>query len=151
MSSKYATTAAASLLAADGRFARQRLIRRVLIAAFISLSIFFGLADPGSATEFRTLKITDGRFEQSVITASTGEPLILDIELFGSEGVTVSIPKLGIEPTAVPANPVRIGSVHESSRELVRTRIPLGALDHGEYEVLCSCYGRPAIARLIVE
>ena len=151
MSSNYATAAAASMLAAGGRFARQRLIRRGLIAAFISLSTFFGSVDTSSATEFRTLKITDGRFEQSVITASTGEPLILDIELFGSQDVTVSIPKLGIAPTAVPANRVRIGSVHESSRDLASARFALGALDRGEYEILCSCYGRPAIARLIVE
>ena len=82
-------------------------------AAIISLSAFFGSADAGSAAEFRTLKITHGQFEQSEITAPAGEPLILDVELFGSQDVTVSIPKLGIEPTAVPANPVRIGSVHE--------------------------------------
>lgn len=151
MSSNYATAAAASMLAAGGRFARQRLIRRGLIAAFISLSTFFGSVDTSSATEFRTLKITDGRFEQSVITASTGEPLILDIELFGSQGVTVSIPKLGIEPTAVPANPVRIGSVHDYSGDLVRARFALGALNPGTYEILCSCYGRPATAQLVVE
>ena len=151
MSSKYATAAAAIVLAAESRFAPSRLVRRLPAAAIISLSALFGSAGDGSTAEFRTLKISHGRFEQSEITAPAGEPLILDIELFGSQDVTVSIPKLGIAPTAVPANRVRIGSVHESSRDLASARFALGALDRGEYEILCSCYGRPAIARLIVE
>ena len=151
MSSIYATAAAAILLAVGSRFAPRRLIRRVFALATISLSAFFGFADPGNATEFRTLKIIDGRFEESVIAASTGEPLILDVELFGSQGVTVSIPKLGIEPTAVPANPVRIGSVHDYSGDLVRARLALGALTPGTYEIVCSCYGRPAVAQLVIE
>ncbi|MFZ0695299.1 MAG: hypothetical protein WAN51_14355 [Alphaproteobacteria bacterium] len=151
MSSKQGTAAAAIALAADRRFASSRLVRRFPGAGIISLSALFGSAGHGSAAEFRTLKISRGRFEQPEITAPAGASLILDVELFGSQDVTVSIPKLRIEPTAVPANRVRIGSVHESSRDLATARFTLGNVDHGEYEILCNGYGRPTIARLIVE
>lgn len=151
MSSKYATAAAAIVLAADSRSMPGRLVRRLPVVAIISLSAVFGLGSIAGAAEFRTLKIAHGRFEPSEIVAPASESLILDVELFGSQDVTVSIPKLGIEPTVVPANRVSIGSVRESSRDLAIARIALGVLDRGEYEILCSCYGRPAIARLIIE
>ena len=149
MLSKFATAAAAGLPAAGGRFAPRLIHRHLLVTALLALWVFFSSA--GNATEFRTLKIAEGRFEQSEITAPAGAPLILEIELFGPRDVTVSIPELGIEPTVIPTNQIRIGSVHESSRDLATARIALGTVSPGTYEILCSCYGRPATARLVVE
>lgn len=70
----------------------------------------------------------------------------------GPQAVSVSIPALGIEATAVPANRFNPHSVKDSAAGNLRSaRLMFGPLTPGAYQIVCDCPGQADIACLIVE
>ena len=117
------------------------------VIAFLSVSACAAGADRPA---YRSLLITDGKFDRREIVVSSHSSVELQIRAIGP-AVRISIPGLGVDSETAPANLINIHSVHGYSlADLKPLRVRLRDVEAGQYQIVCDCNGRAETANFVV-